>query len=174
MAEGYIIASIVFFILTLVSFLRGSYYVDKYVQLLKLTRQQAPFLRVATRIGIYLFILPAVFLFVAMKLIQVYMSASGQPIEVQSLTREMVTQTGGATLFLVSFGILLIVLMQVLLSVHQREKAIVALPVLIAFATVLVYFTQTIVISIMIASITTLGVIIFSYRRWHNVNEVAR
>ncbi len=176
--NGFLIASAAFFGLTLISFLTGSYNVDKYLQLSKFTMQQGALSRVVMHIGIYLFVLPAIFIFFAMKMLQISLalsadsagnsSTSASFLQSQSLAHELLTQTGGVTLLCVCFGILLVVYAQVLINFDVKKKVLLYIGGLILFAAILIALTQTIVISLMIASIIALGVIILTYRRLQN------
>jgi len=166
--NGFLIATGVCFVLTLLSFLAGSYNVDKYLELTKLTKQQGPVSRAVMRIGMYFFILPSVLLFFAMKSLQIYLITTGKQVAVQSLEQELVTQTGGVTLFLVTFGILLIAYVHVLILFQFKKKAIFHAFGFVVFSLALIFLTQTIVISLMIVNILILGLTVFTYKRLQN------
>lgn len=163
--DGFLIASGVSFILTLVSFLIGSYYVDKYVQLLSLTNQHNAYTRSAMRIGLFLFFLPALFSFFAMKFLQIHTVISGKALATTGIMSEIDTQTGGITLFLVTYGILLIGYGQLLIRMNLKRKLLSHIAGLLLFSIVLGVIANSIIISLLISCILALGILIYTYRK---------
>lgn len=165
MSSGFLIASGISFVLTLISFLIGSYYVDKYVQLLSLTNQHNAYTRSAMRIGLYLFFLPALFSFFGMKFLQIHTAIVGGNTQAVGLTAEIQSQAGGITLFLVTYGILLIGYGQLLIRMNLKRKLLYHVPSMLLFSVVLTVIAHSIVVSLLISCIMALGILIYTYRK---------
>jgi hypothetical protein len=117
------------------------------------------------RIGLYLFVFPAVFTFFGMKLLAIHLALGGREIGTQSVSQEIFRQTGGVTIFALTLGILLVIYAQVLIKSGLRNKVLVYVPGIVFFVVLLTYLMQALVLSLMIGSMSTLGLVIVTYRK---------